>query len=57
MITTKSGKEGKITVNANASVQFEDVFRFCKVLALKSGHSLKTIMQAAAAAAEAQLEQ
>lgn len=26
MITTKSGKEGKITVNANASVQFEDVF-------------------------------
>ena len=31
MITTKSGKEGKITVNANASVQFEDVFRLPKL--------------------------
>ena len=42
--------DGKIV---NIAPEFED----CKVLALKSGHSLKTIMQAAAAAAEAQLEQ
>lgn len=31
MITTKSGKEGKLTVNANASVQIEDVFRLPKL--------------------------
>lgn len=41
--------DGKIV---NIAPEFED----CKVLALKSGRSLKTIMQAAAAAAEAQLE-
>lgn len=31
MITTKNGKEGKITVNANTSVQVEDVFRLPKL--------------------------
>lgn len=31
MITTKSGKEGKITINANASVQVEDVFHLPKL--------------------------
>lgn len=41
---------GKIV---NIAPEFED----CKKLAVKSGRSLKTIMQAAAAAAEAQLEQ
>jgi UPF0272 protein tcarDRAFT_1530 len=41
--------DGKIV---NIAPEFED----CKVLALKSGRSLKSIMQAAAAAAEAQLE-
>ncbi|GFZ40786.1 SusC/RagA family TonB-linked outer membrane protein [Bacteroides nordii] len=31
MITTKNGKEGKITVNANASVQVENVFHLPKL--------------------------
>lgn len=31
IITTKSGKKGKLTVNANASVQVEDIFRAPKL--------------------------
>ncbi|WP_293661488.1 nickel pincer cofactor biosynthesis protein LarC [uncultured Phascolarctobacterium sp.] len=59
--TTVELPEGEVRIKyaqmggriVNIAPEFED----CKALALKSGRSLKTIMQAATAAAEAQLEQ
>lgn len=59
--TTVTLPEGEVRIKyaqmgekiVNIAPEFED----CKALALKGGRSLKTIMQAATAAAEAQLEQ